>query len=60
MFLERLIESWKKDGHVYQENNQKRMQQKKPIVTTLLTKNLEENYSNYFSRALNVSRLIFL
>jgi hypothetical protein len=26
----------------------------------LLTKFLEENYSNYFSRALNASRLIFL
>jgi hypothetical protein len=36
------------------------MQQKKPIVATLLSKNLEENYSNYFSRALNASRLIFL
>ncbi len=60
MLLEHLIGSWKKGGHVYQENNQKRMQQKKPIVATLLSKNLEENYSNYFSRALNASRLIFL
>ncbi len=40
MFLECSIASQKKDGHIYQENGQKRMQQKKPVVATLLTKYL--------------------
>jgi len=57
MFLECLIRSQKRDGHIYQEYGRKRMQQKKPILTTLLTKFVEENYSNYFSKALNTSRL---
>ncbi len=54
-----LIGWQKKDGYIYQENGQKMMQQKKPTITTLLMKFLKENYSNYFSKALNTSRLIF-
>jgi hypothetical protein len=59
MFLECSIGSQKKDDHIYQENGKKRMQQKKPIVATLLTKYLQENYSNYSTRALKTSRLMF-
>ncbi len=60
MFLECSIGSRKRDGRIYQENGQKRMQQKKLTITTLLMKFLEENYSIFFSKALNASRLIFL
>jgi len=61
MFLECSIGSRNKDGYVYQKkNDRKKMQRKKVAITTLLTKFLEENYSNNSSRALNTSRLTFL
>jgi hypothetical protein len=57
MFLEHLIGSWKNDGYIYQENGRKKMQQKEPVIATRLMKFLEENYSNYSSRALNTSKI---
>jgi len=60
MFSKCSIGSQKRDDYIYQENGQNRMQQKKLAVITLLTMFLEKNYSNYFSRAVNASKLIFL